>query len=128
MLQLGLIDIDYARGKRLTVTPYGMAVVKGEQTVQFSKYAPAGKESAKTSTRKSEPSRQQRLLQALKQTRTAISKRIGIPPYMVFSDATLADMARKEPADIVEFASVNGVGEKKLMRFGQEFIEAIRNF
>lgn len=128
MLQLGLIDIDYNRGKKLSVTPYGMDVVRGNQRIQFTRYESPGAKPKAAPKIKSEPTRFQRLLEALKRTRIAISRRIGMPPYMVFSDATLTDMARREPTDLVEFAQVNGVGEKKLMRFGQEFIEVIRNF
>ncbi len=58
----------------------------------------------------------------------AISQKDGIAPYMVFSDATLQDMAHRRPKTLEEMADISGVGERKLVRFGSRFIQAIRKF
>ena len=52
----------------------------------------------------------------------------GVPAYVVFSNATLADMAAKRPADMVDFMDVSGVGEYKAARYGRAFLEVIRNW
>ncbi|MCM1451462.1 MAG: DNA helicase RecQ [Clostridium sp.] len=124
MLHLGLIEIDYDRGKRFSVTPYGMKALKGEARVAFSKFViDARPEKKKKEASKSKP--KNTLLEALKRVRMAQAKAAGMPAYMVFSDATLADMAAKAPKNKREFAEVMGVGEKKLERFWRPFVEEI---
>ena len=53
------------------------------------------------------------------------TRRIGKPPYIVFSDKTLRDMCAKRPASPEEFLAVNGVGENKLNLYGERFLAAI---
>lgn len=128
MLQLGLVDIDYARGKRLTVTPYGMDVVKGLRRIELTKYLSLTARAAASAKPKQAASEKQRLLTLLKQVRKAEAAKAGMPPYLVFNDATLTDMAERAPLTMEQFALVNGVGEKKLVRFWRPFVEAIRRF
>lgn len=128
MLQLGLIDIDYARGKRLTVTPYGMDVVKGLRRIELTKYVSPVARAQAAAKPKQPASEKQRLLAVLKQVRKAEAAKAGMPPYLVFSDATLTDMAERAPLTMEQFALVNGVGEKKLVRFWRPFVDAIRRF
>ncbi|BDR52669.1 ATP-dependent DNA helicase RecQ [Bombiscardovia nodaiensis] len=70
----------------------------------------------------------ERLFQALRQVRTGIARKIGKPPYIVFSDKSLRDMCRVKPTDDEAFLEVSGVGQHKLELYGQEFMEAIRQF
>jgi superfamily II DNA helicase RecQ len=51
----------------------------------------------------------------------------GLPPYVIFHDATLREMAQQRPATLHEFARIRGIGEAKLARYGARFIEAIRS-
>ena len=70
----------------------------------------------------------QQLFAQLKAVRLDVARKEHIPPYLVFSDATLLDMAVRRPSNIDEFVQVNGVGEKKAVRFGRQFISAVRKF
>ena len=65
------------------------------------------------------------LLATLKALRRTISSDLKKPAYIVFSDATLLDMAEKQPSTIYEFRLVNGVGDHKASQFGAQFLEAI---
>jgi ATP-dependent DNA helicase RecQ len=65
------------------------------------------------------------MFQALRELRTQIAREIGKPPYIVFSDKTLRDMAQRRPDDEESMLEVNGVGEHKLELYGQRFIEVI---
>lgn len=65
------------------------------------------------------------MFQHLRELRTQIAREIGKPPYIVFSDKTLRDMAQRRPSDESSMLDVNGVGEHKLELYGQRFIEAI---
>ena len=68
---------------------------------------------------------EQPLWDALRALRTRLAKQQGVPPYVVFHDATLLAMLRAMPADEGELAEVSGVGEAKLKRYGPDFLALI---
>lgn len=68
------------------------------------------------------------LFQRLRTLRREIAQEIGKPPYIVFSDKTLREMARVKPSNDEQFLSVNGVGASKLEQYGKPFMEAIAEF
>lgn len=68
------------------------------------------------------------LFQKLRELRRTIAQEIGKPPYIVFSDKTLRDMARIKPVTNAQFLAVNGVGQHKLDLYGQRFMQAIASF
>ena len=68
------------------------------------------------------------LFQKLRELRRTIAQEIGKPPYIVFSDKTLRDMARIKPVTNAQFLAVNGVGQHKLDLYGQHFMQAIASF
>lgn len=79
-------------------------------------------------TRKQAPSldaASDRILAALKRKRLDLAHEEGVPAYVVFADRTLIDMAEKRPATLDEMLSVHGVGERKLARYGDAFLEAL---
>ena len=67
------------------------------------------------------------LLSALKNLRLQLAKERDVPAYVVFSDRSLSDMARRRPHDAATFAEVHGVGEAKLRDFSKLFLQAIAN-
>jgi ATP-dependent DNA helicase RecQ len=67
------------------------------------------------------------LFDALRALRKRLADQHGLPPYVIFHDATLREMTRQRPATLAEFASIPGVGQAKLARYGELFIEAIRS-
>ena len=133
MVQLGVFEIAYDDGNHLRVTAYGMKILKGQATLALSTYVPPqpaaktkGKAKAIIENVPTDPVQQ--LFEQLKAVRTDLSRKEGIPPYLIFSDATLLDMATRRPADIDGMLQVNGVGEKKAVRFGKRFLAAVRKF
>ena len=68
---------------------------------------------------------EERLLTALKQTRRDLAEREGVPLYVIFSNATLADMARRRPASMEAFLEVSGVGEVKARKYGKAFLRTL---
>jgi ATP-dependent DNA helicase RecQ len=52
----------------------------------------------------------------------------GVPPYVVFSDATLREMCVRQPGTLQAFRQIGGVGDVKLERYGTAFVEAIGSF
>lgn len=67
------------------------------------------------------------LFQKFRELRRTIAQEIGKPPYIVFSDKTLHDMARIKPVTDAQFLAVNGVGENKLHLYGPRFMEVVRS-
>ena len=68
------------------------------------------------------------LFAKLKEQRTALAKREGVPAYIIFTDATLQDMARKAPTCEMAFLSVSGVGRAKLEKYGTQFMNLIKAY
>ncbi len=65
------------------------------------------------------------LFEALRDLRRDLAKDAQVPPYVIFNDATLREMAVKRPADLDAFGRIGGVGAKKLAAFGQVFLKTI---
>ena len=68
------------------------------------------------------------LFDVLKELRAALAKEAGIPAYVVFSNATLTDMAKKKPKTMSEFRKVSGVGEIKAAWYGKAFLERMKEY
>ena len=68
------------------------------------------------------------LFNNLKKLRLEISRKRNIPPFIVFSDASLSEMARLKPKNEKDFLKIKGVGDKKLKQYGKIFIEKIKEF
>ena len=68
------------------------------------------------------------LLAMLKALRWKIAMRESVPAYIIFSNATLEDMARKAPTTLEDFAKVSGVGSVKVKRYGEGFVDAITDY
>lgn len=131
MIQLGYVEVDYAAGQVLRVTPLGKRVLFGQEKALLALY----KEPEETApTRfKAKPIRPKRtaspddtLLDALKQLRKQLAEKDRIPPYQVFTDASLEDMVERRPVSLDAFSDVHGVGQIKLDRYGRVFISLIR--
>jgi ATP-dependent DNA helicase RecQ len=67
----------------------------------------------------------QTLFQALRARRLALAQAQGVPPYVIFHDSTLVEMARAKPRTAEEFARLPGVGEAKLARYAGDFLQVI---
>ncbi len=71
---------------------------------------------------------QQELWEALRACRRRLADAQGVPPYVIFHDATLREMVHAAPASLEEFAGISGVGVAKLDRYGDEFLSVIRQY
>jgi ATP-dependent DNA helicase RecQ len=68
------------------------------------------------------------LFEHLRQLRRSLADERGVPPYIIFGDATLRDLARLRPSSPSGFAAVRGVGQKKLVDLGPAFLAHIRQY
>lgn len=69
-----------------------------------------------------------KLFERLKKLRLEIAREESMPPYIIFSDKTLIDMAAKKPSSKPEMLDVSGVGENKFAKYGERFLEAIEEY
>ena len=68
------------------------------------------------------------LFDKLREVRTRIARERGVPPYVIFHDTTLQQMAERRPSTVDDLRDIYGVGTKKAADFGDEFLDAIRTF
>lgn len=130
MIQLGLFEVAYEESNHLRVTPYGMRAIRGEVNVELSTFSPYAKGAVKAK-KKPQPvniNPVEQLFEQLKTVRKQLAAATSAPAYVIFSDASLLDMARRRPSTMDEFLQVQGVSERKAVRFGKKFIGAIRKF
>jgi ATP-dependent DNA helicase RecQ len=66
------------------------------------------------------------LLLALKALRTRLAKEEGVPAYVIFSDRSLMDMTAKRPTSVRAFGEIHGVGQAKLDRYADAFLEVMK--
>jgi ATP-dependent DNA helicase RecQ len=65
------------------------------------------------------------LFEKLRHLRLDISKKLGVPPYVIFHDKTLSEMAALRPKSPKELLRINGIGERKAEQYGDVFLKAI---
>ncbi len=68
------------------------------------------------------------LMSMLKDLRRVNAKKLGVPPFVVFQDPSLEDMALKYPITLTELGNIHGVGDGKAKKYGKDFIELIANY
>jgi len=108
----------------LVLNDASLEVMRGERAVQL---VPVKVKKARTTAREaaSWEDVDRDLFESLRELRTELARERDVPPYVIFSDASLQDMARKLPATPAEFLAVHGVGDKKLADLGEAFLECI---
>lgn len=81
-----------------------------------------------TTASKSSGTSDEALMGILKDLRKKVAKKLGVPPFVVFQDPSLEDMALKYPITIEELGNVHGVGEGKAKKYGKEFVDLISRY
>lgn len=131
LVQHGYLLQDPDRYNVLKLTPLTRGVLRDGQSVRLA--VPKVREKAERETkRKRAPAEvlpvDDALLRALKALRRKLADEQMVPAYVVFGDATLVEMAAKKPRTPEQLLAVNGVGERKLDRYGHLFLERINGF
>ena len=127
LLERGHLIVDSERMGVLVLTRSGNALMRGRGEFRVKlpkeKKPAAAKQYAALAEDVDE-----KLFDALRDVRTRLAARAGVPPYVIFSNATLADMAAKQPSSEFDLLSVRGVGDAKARRYGKEFLAAIQKY
>ena len=124
LVRLGLLFQNTEKFSVIELTDAGRAALKSRQPITLTKpvAAPA---SDRDQHRAGEIGCDEALFESLRQLRKQLADERGVPPYIVFSDVALRQMARFYPANDADFSRISGVGEKKLREFGAVFLAAI---
>jgi len=118
-------DHDAYGGLRLTET--ARAVLKGEQAVQMRRAAPSrGRAQVRRTAATVLQDVDADLLSRLKAWRSDAARAQSVPPYIVFHDRTLAEIASARPASLDALGGISGVGAKKLERYGPALLALLR--
>jgi ATP-dependent DNA helicase RecQ len=132
MLNLGLIEIAYDEGHVLKLTTASKAVLFNNKKVELVQLNTI-KEKAIERKKKAKPVLKRErirdeLFEILRQLRKEIAIRQKVPPYIVFTDASLEEMAAEKPTTNDEMLMISGVGERKLKLYGELFVNEIIKF
>ena len=128
----GLLAVDHDGYGALKLTESSRAVLTGGQTISFRHVREARRERA---ARKSAAGlatsafegAERELWERLRAWRAAIAKENGVPAYVVFHDATLAELVRERPATAAALGRITGVGARKLERYGADLLGFFRD-
>jgi len=134
LIAQGLLAVDHASYGSLKLAEASRAVLAGAQAVHL-RQVQAGKPkaAAKRSAAQGAGPRAgldpatARLWERLREWRAAIAREHGVPAYVVFHDATLAELARARPLTAAALGQISGVGTRKLERYGAALLELLRN-
>jgi ATP-dependent DNA helicase RecQ len=110
----------------LSFGPAARPILKGEERVPV--IVPPKRERRRRDRAGAEDHPHDPLFEALRAVRRDLAKDQGVPPYVIFHDATLREMAARKPATRAALGTITGVGQKKLDAYGQPFLDAIRNY
>jgi len=124
LVRLGCLRQDAERFNIVELTPEGRAALKARQKITLTRPV-AAPEPAKH--RAGEIGCDEALFEKLRQLRKRLADEQGVPPYIIFSDVALRQMARFYPQNEGDFARISGVGEKKLREFGGVFMAEINS-
>ena len=126
----GLLDVDIEGYGGLRLTEKCRPVLRGQQTLILRKALKKSKTERAGKSKRSRFSRpaEQALWDALRQKRSELAKEHAVPPYVVFHDATLMEMVEYRPENMQQMSHISGVGELKLERYGQEFLDLLKEF
>lgn len=132
LINLGLLEIAYDQRNVLRLTALSKEVLFNGKEVQMVKMADVKQRQDAEKSKLKKKSVKERvrdeLFEALRKLRREIAQKNGVPPYLVFSDATLEEMAASRPTSEFDFSMISGVGEKKLKQYGKIFMDAIIEF
>jgi len=128
-ISLGLLEVAYNRHNALTLRPAAHEVLfEGRKVDLVQPSVQRGQQQKQRSERSSKVDKREELFQRLRQIRKKVAKDFGVPPYQIFNDATLKAMSEQRPMSDDEMRRIPGVGDRKLQRYGDFFIDAIIEF
>ncbi len=131
MLNLGIIEMAYDEAYTLKVSDFGKEILFGKKHLQlvalepFKPYKPVVKRELQVDNT---ADLTDKLFDYLRGIRREFAETENVPAYVIFSDATLKEIAQRKPVAISDLIHINGVGEYKLHKYGNRFIKEIKSW
>ncbi|WP_316233288.1 DNA helicase RecQ [Bradyrhizobium sp. SZCCHNPS2010] len=125
----GLIAVDVAGHGGLSISPEGRQFLRDKPplSLRVLKKAKRDRASRDRQTAQTFPAADRDLFEKLRVKRMELAKAQNVPPYVIFHDKTLAEMAARRPRSVAEFAAIPGAGAVKLARYGEAFLTVIND-
>jgi len=131
LVAANLLTIEMSTYGSLRLTEKSYPLLCGDDTIAFRQDVEKTKKKAKAPSKR-EPvlniSADDILWKALKEKRLELAREQGVPPYIIFHDSTLIEMHKNKPATLAEFAALSGVGQRKLERYGEQFLGVLNEY
>jgi ATP-dependent DNA helicase RecQ len=129
LVSLGYLNVEGDGFNILTMSESARPILKGQQQLMLRKPAERGRGRKRNLGTPAGPQDlDQKLWEALRARRRELATEQNVPPYVIFHDATLAEIARRKPRSLDAFLEIPGIGERKLARYGQDFMAVIAAF
>jgi len=127
----GLLKKDIETYGVIKLTDLGKAFIKKPESFMMSKdhvFDETHDDSIITAAKGGGASADEVLMKMLKDLRKQNAKKLGVPPFVIFQDPSLEDMALKYPITLDELSNVHGVGDGKAKKYGKDFVQLIANY
>lgn len=125
LLRLGLVECAPGKFATLSLTPAGLETLRKRTPIVLTKQIEIAEKA--TQRRAGAIECDEALFERLRALRRQLADERGVPAYIIFSDVSLREMARKYPTNSSEFRRIPGVGEQKLKDFGETFLSEIKS-
>ena len=128
LVSMNILKVDMIHHGAIKITKKGIDFLKTKETIQLRKYT------GKIKVQKSQPQLEsttletaidKQLYELLKEERMRLAKEQNIPPFMIFHDKTLIDMASKKPQNFSEILNIHGIGQSKAKKYADYFLKII---
>ncbi|MGE0007465.1 MAG: DNA helicase RecQ [Parvibaculaceae bacterium] len=120
----GLIDVDVAGHGGLSISQEGRRFLREKPPLSLRVLKP-GRKSVRRESREALPEADRDLFEKLRARRLELARAQNVPPYVIFHDRTLVEMAARCPRSVAELAAIPGAGQVKLARYGEAFLAVI---
>ena len=131
LLVAGLLKKDIETYGVIKLTDEGKAFLKNPTSFMMTKdhdYSEESDDSVITASKGGGAVVDEQLMKMLKDLRKSNAKKLGVPPFVIFQDPSLEDMALKYPITLDELSNVHGVGEGKAKKYGKDFVNLIEKY
>lgn len=126
LIARNLLNVDIQGHGSLLLTENCRVVLKGQESLHLRKQTLQSKAKKRKAQNKQVSNND--LWEQLRATRKRLSEELGVPPFVIFHDATLIDMIDRMPQNHDQFAKISGVGASKLENYADEFLAVLRDF
>ncbi len=131
LIARGLLQVDFNHYNAIKLTESCRPLLQGKISINLRKDSIDKNLAGKTGLRKKQNDGQQRygeLWEALRHCRSELAKAQGVPPYVIFHDSTLMEMAEQCPQTEEQFSKISGVGVQKQKKYAADFLQIIKNY